>query len=148
MFGGADIQAAERVIPLDAFFLRAAQERLDAGKQLHHAEGFRDVIVRAAVKAEHLVKFRALCGKHDDGDAPRAGSAAQALEHGKAILLRQHDVEQHERRNTLFQRLPKGRRPLEALRLKPLAVERINDEFPDAVVILEKIDHAVLYPLV
>ena len=50
------------------FRLAAAQHRLDAGHELHHAEWLDEVIVRAEVEAADLVVLRALGRSHDDRD--------------------------------------------------------------------------------
>ena len=55
----------------------AADDRLDAGDQLHHAKGLGHIVVRAALQPLDLVGLLALGGDHDDGDGAEARVAAQ-----------------------------------------------------------------------
>lgn len=74
----------------------AAQKRVHATDQLHHAEGLGQVIVGARIKAAYLVELGAFRREHHDGKELRRRVLAQAAENLEPIDLGQHDVEQHQ----------------------------------------------------
>ena len=65
----------------------------------------------------------------------------QAFEYVQAVLLGQHDIQQHKLGQLLLHRPPEFRRQREALGLKALAFQTVDDELSDAVVVLKKINH-------
>src|SRR3984893_6493576 len=74
-----------------------AQHALDAGQQLARVEGLRQVIVGAGLQPNHPVDRVARRRHHDDADP--AALLAQPARHRKAVLARQPDIEQHQRRH-------------------------------------------------
>ena len=78
------------------FRLAAAQHRLDAGHELHHAEWLDEVIVRAEVEAADLVVLRALGRSHDDRDGAQLRRRLHALQQLDAVHAGQHHVEHHQ----------------------------------------------------
>ena len=114
-----------------------AQLHPDAGKELQHAEGLGHIVVGATVQPHHLVVLGALGSEHDDGDGGGAPVLTELFQNGEAVLLRQHDVQQHQLRHFLLHRLPELRGQREAPGGQALAVEGIDDEIPDAAVILQ-----------
>ena len=72
---------------------RAAQDGFDAGKDLLHFKGLRDVVVGTLLEAGDLIGRLALRREHDDrclGVLPDGAQNAPAVHH------RQHDIEQHQ----------------------------------------------------
>lgn len=63
-----------------------AKHRLDAGNHLHHAKGFDEVIIRAAIQTHDTVILCSLGAGHNDRDAGGFLSFAQASENGHAAL--------------------------------------------------------------
>ena len=70
--------------------LAAADQRLDAGLELTHAEGLGHVVVGPGVEAADLVGLAVEGGEHQDGDV---GQFADALQDRPAVHLRESDVE-------------------------------------------------------
>ena len=75
------------------FRLAAAQHRLDAGHELHHAEGLDEVVVRAEVETADPVILRALGRGHDDRDGAQLRRRLHALQQLDAVHTGQHHVE-------------------------------------------------------
>src|SRR5687768_10966636 len=73
---------------------RTSQFGLDACQQLHHLEGFGDVVVCAEFEADDLVDDLSPGREHDDRSFDRA--FPQLLEHVETTQTRQHYVEQYE----------------------------------------------------
>ena len=134
---GADEQRTELVVAVFLPALRPAQDGPDAGHQLHHAEGLGDEIVCAAVQAHDPVILRVLGREHDDGQLLRPRRRPELLQDGQAVLLREHDVQQDQIGLGLAHGLPKLRRALEALGLVALAVQGVDDQLADAVVVFQ-----------
>ncbi|CAN3963006.1 DNA-processing protein DprA, partial [Dysosmobacter welbionis] len=121
--------------------LRPPQQRPDAGEQLHHAEGLGHIVIGAAVQTHHLVVLRALGRQHDDRQLGRAGRGPELFQDAESILLRQHDIQQHQGRHLLSHGLPEQGGQRKAPGLHTLAVQCIDHKIPDTVVILQQIDH-------
>ncbi len=69
----------------------AAEQRVDARRQLGGEKGFGDIVVRAGHKARDLVHLLRARREHDDADGlVRRTDAAADLE---AVDIRQHDVQ-------------------------------------------------------
>lgn len=69
----------------------APAERPEPRQQLPRAEGLGEIVVRAAVQARHRVVQFALGRQHEDRRADSLG--ARLARDGKAVLVRQHDVQ-------------------------------------------------------
>ena len=74
-------------------------------------DGLGDVVDGAQVQALLLVRDRVHGGHEDHRQVARGGIGTQALEHGIAVHLRHHDVEQHEVGPGLARRDPQGADP-------------------------------------
>ncbi|CAN4017880.1 selenide, water dikinase SelD, partial [Dysosmobacter welbionis] len=95
----------------------------------------------AAVQTHHLVVLRALGRQHDDRQLGRAGRGPELFQDAESILLRQHDIQQHQGRHLLSHGLPEQGGQRKAPGLHTLAVQCIDHKIPDTVVILQQIDH-------
>ena len=80
--------------------LIAAQDSLDTGRQLLHIERLDHEIIRAQLQSENLVKDLALCRYHDNR---LCGYFAYLAADLPAILLRQHQIQQHKIRLILLE---------------------------------------------
>src|SRR5882672_7243141 len=74
--------------------LQAPEDRADAGHELAHGEGLRDVVVGAHLEPADLVALLRARRQHDDGHERAAGP--DLLAHGEAVHVGQHEVEEHE----------------------------------------------------
>ena len=137
---GADEEVPHPVILGLLLLLGPAEHRPHPGHQLHHAEGFGDEVIRPAVQAHHPVILRVLGGQHDHRQPLGGRRGPQLLEDGQAVLLRQHDVQQHQGWLRPLHGLPEIGRTVEPLGLIALAAQCINHQFADAVVILQQKD--------
>ena len=72
---------------------RAAQQRAHARHELAHAERLGQVVVGAAVEAEHLVGLFAPRGQHQDRHVAHSRSRRMARQTRDAVEPRQHQVE-------------------------------------------------------
>ena len=73
---------------------RAAQQRLDAGRDLVQIEGLGHVVVRSRAQALHAIRDRIAGGEEEDGQLGVAG--AQALQRLEAVHARHLHVEDHD----------------------------------------------------
>ena len=73
---------------------RAAQQALDAGRDLVQIEGLGHVVVRSRSQALHAIGDRVAGGKEEDGQLGVAG--AQALQRLEAVHARHLHVEDHD----------------------------------------------------
>ena len=80
-----------QAISLVAWPVGAAQQGADAGEQLLHVEGLRDVVVGAGIEALDLVA-PAVAGGQDD-DRHLASLAAPGVQDRDAVHLRQAEIE-------------------------------------------------------
>ena len=76
--------------------LSATQQRVHAADQLHHAEGFREVVVGARVEPADGVVFGALRRQHHDGKRLHGGVFANQAEDLEPVGAGKHDVEQNQ----------------------------------------------------
>jgi HlyD family secretion protein len=74
----------------------ASQQRTHSGDEFADAEGFRQVIVRATVESQNLVRFFATCGQHQDGSVGIPRLAANGPTHGDTVEAGQHQIEDEE----------------------------------------------------
>ena len=118
-----------------------AQQCPHTRQKLHHAEGLGDIVIRPGVQPDHAVVLGVLCREHHNRQLPPKRRAAQLSEHREAVLLRQHDVEQHQLRRLPFHRRPERRGTFKPRGFISCVLERICHELPDALVVFEKIDH-------
>ena len=132
-----DKEQAERKIAARLCGLCPAQDRADARDELEHGEGLGNKIVRPMVETDDAVILRIFRGQHDDGQPLGRRPGAELAQDGQAILLRQHDIEQNELRHLGVHRPPEFRRQREALGLKALAVQPVEDELADGVVVFQ-----------
>ena len=137
---GADEKVPHLVVLGLRLLLRTAEDRPDPGHQLHHAEGLGDKVIGAAVQAHHPVILRVLRGEHDHRNALGGRRGPQLLQDGKAILLRQHNIQQDQGGLGALHRAPKIRRPVKALGLVALAAQGVNDQLANAVVVLQQVN--------
>ena len=72
---------------------RPAQQRPHARHQLANAKRFDQIVVGAALEAQHLVAFLAARGEHQDRHILVGTFAADGAGHGDAVDARQHQVE-------------------------------------------------------
>ncbi len=72
---------------------RAAQQRAHARDQLAHAEWLRQVVVGAALEAEHFVGLFAAGRQHQDRDVAVGRLSPDRPAHRDAVESRQHQVE-------------------------------------------------------
>ena len=135
--------AAERFV-LAALGCGAPEQRTDAGKQLHDAERLGEVVVRAAVQTEHLVILGAACGEHHNGQHFGRGIAAEPAEHGEAVFLGQHNVQQNDIRRALLDGSTECRRQGKAADFIARTFDCIDRKIPDVLVILQQINHGIL----
>ena len=89
------------------------------------------------VETDDAVILRIFRGQHDDRQPLGRGPGAELAQDGQAILLRQHDIEQNELRHLGVHRPPEFRRKREALGLKALAVQPVEDKLADGVVVFQ-----------
>ncbi len=75
---------------------RAAQECADAGDELADAERLGQVVVGAALEAEHLVGFLASRREHEDRHVAVGRVAPDGATDGDAVESRQHQIEDDE----------------------------------------------------
>src|SRR5262249_23362429 len=74
--------------------LHAAQQRLDPSQQLRWIERLGQIIVGAQFQPNNTVDYLRLGSKHQDGHVE--SSLPDLAAHVKAILTRQHDVENND----------------------------------------------------
>ena len=83
----------ERLVGVRAHPRLAAEDRVDPRDQLGDRERLGDVVVGAGVEAADLVALLRLRGEHDDRHGLVA--LAQRLAHAVAVVVGEHEVEQH-----------------------------------------------------
>ena len=118
-----------------------AEQCPDPGQQLHHAKGLGHIVVGSGIQTKHLVILGALGGEHHHGNQGGFGIGTEGFQNVQTVLLRQHDVQHDELRQTLFHGIPERSGMAEALSLQRGAVQSVGHQLPDGVVILHKIDH-------
>ena len=118
----------------------------DARRKLQHTERLRDEIIRTAVESDDAVIFRVPCGQQDDGQRPRGGGGAQIAQNVQSVLLREHEVEQHQLRQGALHRAVERGWQREALHCEALALQSVDDELADGLVVLKNIDHGCFLP--
>ena len=123
--------------------LFAAQHRLDAGHQLHHAEGLDQIVVRAEVEAVYLIILRALGRGHDYGDRAQALGRLHAAQQLYAVHTGQHYVQHDQlRKLRLLQGIPEGRPVGKTGSLEAAGLQGVHLDVTDAGIILHAPDHA------
>ena len=132
-----DGEDPERVISGGLGRFRPAQDRADACDQLQHGKRFGDKIVCTVIQTDDTVVFGVFRGQHDNGQTARGALRTQPLENGKAVLFGQHDIEQHKLRHLRVHRPPELGRQREASGLESLAVQSVEHQLADGVVILQ-----------
>ena len=120
---------------------RAAQHRADARYHFHHAEGLREIVVRAGVQPDDLVILAAAGGGKYDGELRRERGGAQLFQYFKTVLAGEHDVKQHDIRHMLTHGLPERAALGKAPRLKAGRAQRIQYQLADAGVVFHTIYH-------
>ena len=122
----------------------AAQDRLDAGHHLHHTKGFGQIVVRAQVKAVHLVILRPLGGCHNDGQTGGRRLPPQLFQNGNAVLPRKHNVQQNQLRSFGTQSVKKTGTVCQSPCLKPGGIQRVHHQAADGIIVLYAKNHTVL----
>ena len=79
----------------------------------------------------------------DDGNIRRGAVGPQLPENGDSVLVREHDIEQNERGLSFGHCRPERPRRGKALCLKLLALQRVDDQLANAVIVLQKINQSV-----
>ena len=125
---------------------RAAQHSLDAGDELHDAEGLAQVVVRAVVQPLDDVDLAGLGRDHNDRDGRRGGVGAELGQNLVAVLVRQHDVQNDQLGPGIAQCSPKAGRVLAAPGFVAVGIQSILFQLTDAGVVLDDVDHSK-YPL-
>ena len=119
-----------------------AQHGLDAGDQLHHAEGLCQIVVRAQIQSVYLVVFCALCRSHDHGDAIQMLVCLHAAQQLNAVHAGQHHVQHDQLRLLKLQGIPEFSAVCKAAGLKARRLQRVDLNIADACVVLHAPDHA------
>ena len=73
---------------------RTTQQDLDAGHQFHHFEWFCKIVVRPNFQSKNFVDDLTPCGQHENRN--HQARLAEISANIKAILSRQHDVENYQ----------------------------------------------------
>lgn len=142
VLGGIERERAAAQKRLRRFRTAAAQHGLDAGDELHHAEGLREVVVRAEVEPLDLIVLRALGGCHHDGELGKARARAQPAQQLDAVRAGEHHVEHDQLgRRFLLQGVPERVAVGEAPGLKAGGCERVHLDVADARIVLHAPDH-------
>ena len=118
-------------------FLAASQDGPDARDQLAAAERLGQVVVGSHLQSDHPVHLVALGGQHDDRDA-RLGAHAPAQR--KAVLARQHQVEEDEIDAAVVQDLAHGTAVSRDADPKTVLRQRTRDEIADLAVVVDDQD--------
>ena len=139
-----DLKVAELENLLPICLLRTAQHRLDACHQRHHAKGLCHIVVCTAVQSDDLIVLRTLCGDHNHRQIFCCHVAPNLFQNFQTVLLRQHDIQQNQIRLLLCHRRPERRGHCKPLCLHSGAVQGIDHQFPNAVVVFYQINHIVL----
>ena len=113
----------------------AAQHALHAGEQLARLERLGDVVVGAGLEPDHPVHGVGRGRHHDDADAARA--LAQPAREDEAVLARQADVEQHQRRQLALQQLAQGGAAVGAADAEVLLAKVVDQQLPLRRLILD-----------
>ena len=119
----------------------ATNHRPHTAEQLHHAEGFHNVIVRAAVQPLHLVHLLPARRDHDHRQAAGAGVLPEPGQQAVAVLAGQHHIQQHQLGQLNAHGLQKGLSFLKAARLKARLPQRVALQLADARIVLYDVDH-------
>ena len=72
----------------------APQQRTHAGEQFRECEGLHEVIICAEVEPLHAITHAIACGKHQHTGGH--GGGTQLAQHGEAVTLWKHHVEDDE----------------------------------------------------
>ena len=134
-------QIANSKLSLWLFILGTAQHSPHAAEQLHHAERFDDIVVRAAIQTLYLVHFLSACRDHNHRQAARAGILLKPGQQAVSVLSGQHHIQKHQLRQLNAHGLQKGLSLLKATRLKACLPERIALQLADARIVLYDVDH-------
>ena len=121
--------------------LAAAQHRLDAGDQLHDAEGLDEIVVCAEIQPLNLVIFCALRRRHDDGDGRKGGRRLHAPQKLDAVEPRQHHVENDKLGRFFLKRVPEDLPVFKALCLEAGGLQCVYLNVADAGIVLHTPDH-------
>ena len=120
---------------------RAPEHGAHAGDHLHHAEGLDEIVVRSGVEARYLIVLLAARGGHYDGHAARERGEAYALQYLQPVLAGQHDVEDYELWQALFNRGEELLAVLEALGLEAGGAQGVDLYVADGRVVLYAVNH-------
>ena len=121
----------------------APQHALHARQQLARLERLGDVVVGAGFQADHPVDGIGRGRHHDDADA--AGALAQPARQDEAVLARQADIEQHQRRQLALQELAQRGAAVGAADAEILLAEVVDQQLTLRRLVL---DHHNMRPMV
>ena len=124
----------------------AAQQRIHAADELHHAEGLRQVIVGARIEPADGVVFGPLRRQHHHGERLHGGIVADHAKNLKPVGAGQHDVEQNQVGNARLARRKELVGLGKALSLETRLLERIDGEIANVDVVLNVVDHRWFIP--
>ena len=137
-----DIKAAHTVFFL-AIIVRtaAAQQCTDARKQLHHAEWLWNIVVCSDIQSSDDIVLASFCGQHNNRQTFGRRCCTQFLQNGKAVLFRQHDIQQYQRGRLFMDSIPELAWCSKAFCLHVLSIECVNNQFTNAFIIFQHINH-------
>ncbi len=93
------------------------------------------------VKPAHHVDLAGLGRHHDDGNGAGGRILPQAGQNGIAVLVGQHDIQDHQLGQTLVHGMPEALAVGKALDLKIVGLQGVLLQLPYAGVVLHNIDH-------
>ena len=116
-------------------FARSARRAPDDGRDPRHeladAEGLRQVVVRAAVKADDLVEFGVASRQHEHAGSLVRTARPQRAAHGDTVHAGEHDVQHDQVEPIGTQALQRRASIRDLFGLEPRQREMQADDLPD-----------------
>ena len=122
----------------------AAQHRLDAADELHNAERLAEVIVCTVVQPFYHINLAGFGCDHDDWYGAGRGGLPQAAQNLVAVLIGQHNVQNHQVGRGLPHGSPEGSPVLKPADGVLVGLQSILLQLTDGCVIFNNIDHKIL----
>ena len=118
--------------------MRPAQHDPDSRQKLARLEGFRNVVLRAHLQANHAVHRIAARGQHDHRDRRRRGQGPDLAEEIQAVRVGKHQVEDDEVRVAAPERRQSRRAVRRMLNLELVLPEIVRDHPRQADIVLNQ----------
>jgi len=113
------------------------EQRTHAGDKLAGREGLREVIVGTELEPNYLVELGIARREHQDGHIALLPDAAAHLE---AVEIGQHDVEEHDVRPALMERLEAAFAVLSRENLEAFLAQRVTERVTQIRVVVDEND--------